>query len=85
MDSDTFAPEGGGKPLPPCPICNAPVERAKVQNTWPFCSPRCQQIDLGRWLGESYVISSDAVSQRELGTAQRLAALSRSGGSSNKP
>ncbi len=22
----------------------------------PFCSPRCQQIDLGRWLGERYSV-----------------------------
>jgi endogenous inhibitor of DNA gyrase (YacG/DUF329 family) len=21
---------------------------------FPFCSPRCQTIDLGRWLGEKY-------------------------------
>jgi endogenous inhibitor of DNA gyrase (YacG/DUF329 family) len=21
---------------------------------FPFCSPRCQTIDLGRWLGERY-------------------------------
>jgi endogenous inhibitor of DNA gyrase (YacG/DUF329 family) len=23
---------------------------------FPFCSARCRLIDLGRWLGESYVI-----------------------------
>ena len=23
----------------------------------PFCSPRCKDIDLGRWFGEDYVIS----------------------------
>lgn len=22
----------------------------------PFCSARCQQIDLGNWLGERYVV-----------------------------
>jgi endogenous inhibitor of DNA gyrase (YacG/DUF329 family) len=21
---------------------------------YPFCSPRCRKIDLGRWLGEKY-------------------------------
>jgi endogenous inhibitor of DNA gyrase (YacG/DUF329 family) len=25
---------------------------------WPFCSPRCKTIDLGRWLGESYRIAT---------------------------
>lgn len=37
---------------PPCPICGKPAEPA----TKPFCSPRCADIDLGRWLGERYVI-----------------------------
>jgi len=35
-----------------CPICAKPsVERHK-----PFCSARCAQRDLGRWLNESYTI-----------------------------
>lgn len=35
-----------------CPVCGAPtVERYK-----PFCSKRCADIDLGRWLKGSYVI-----------------------------
>lgn len=37
---------------PPCPICGKPATSA----TKPFCSPRCADIDLGRWLGERYVI-----------------------------
>ena len=35
-----------------CPECGKPAE-AKVS---PFCSTRCQQIDLGRWLKGDYVI-----------------------------
>jgi endogenous inhibitor of DNA gyrase (YacG/DUF329 family) len=35
-----------------CPACGKPVA-AKVA---PFCSARCQQIDLGRWLKGDYVI-----------------------------
>lgn len=27
---------------------------------FPFCSPRCRTIDLGRWLGESYTVPSPA-------------------------
>lgn len=38
--------------LPPCPICGKPAK----PETKPFCSPRCADIDLGRWLGERYVI-----------------------------
>ena len=37
-----------------CPICGAPVDPATP--TRPFCSPRCRQIDLGRWLGEQYAV-----------------------------
>ena len=33
-----------------CPICKQPA-RADHR---PFCSKRCAQIDLGRWLGEAY-------------------------------
>lgn len=36
-----------------CSMCGKPYEPALV-NTRPFCSVRCQQIDLGRWLDESY-------------------------------
>lgn len=25
---------------------------------WPFCSPRCKLIDLGRWLGGAYRLES---------------------------
>jgi endogenous inhibitor of DNA gyrase (YacG/DUF329 family) len=35
-----------------CPICNKPVDPGSP--SMPFCSPRCRQIDLGRWLGEEY-------------------------------
>jgi len=33
-----------------CPICGKPEQ----PSTRPFCSARCAQIDLGRWLSESY-------------------------------
>lgn len=35
-----------------CPLCGQPTERA----VRPFCSPRCKEIDLGRWLTGAYVI-----------------------------
>jgi endogenous inhibitor of DNA gyrase (YacG/DUF329 family) len=25
---------------------------------FPFCSPKCKMIDLGRWLGEDYRVAS---------------------------
>lgn len=38
---------------PSCPICG----KARVEAVRPFCSPRCREIDLGRWLSGSYVIA----------------------------
>lgn len=38
-----------------CPICTQPVTDQTPHR--PFCSPRCQDVDLGRWLGEEYRIS----------------------------
>lgn len=35
-----------------CPICGKPP----VPRYRPFCSRRCADIDLGRWLTGSYVI-----------------------------
>jgi uncharacterized protein len=35
-----------------CPICRAPSEAA----TRPFCSKRCADVDLLRWLRGGYVI-----------------------------
>jgi endogenous inhibitor of DNA gyrase (YacG/DUF329 family) len=38
-----------------CPICSAPSD-AKFR---PFCSKRCADLDLARWLGGRYAIPSD--------------------------
>lgn len=35
-----------------CPICRKPT----VADFRPFCSKRCADIDLGKWLGGSYAI-----------------------------
>ncbi|WP_294640084.1 DNA gyrase inhibitor YacG [uncultured Aureimonas sp.] len=35
-----------------CPECGRPSDRA----TFPFCSPRCKDVDLHRWLSGAYVI-----------------------------
>ena len=36
----------------PCPICRKPADPALT----PFCSTRCADIDLGRWLTDRYAI-----------------------------
>jgi endogenous inhibitor of DNA gyrase (YacG/DUF329 family) len=36
----------------PCPICGKPATEASK----PFCSERCRDVDLNRWLSDSYKI-----------------------------
>jgi endogenous inhibitor of DNA gyrase (YacG/DUF329 family) len=36
----------------PCPICGKPATAA----SHPFCSERCRDVDLNRWLSGSYAI-----------------------------
>jgi endogenous inhibitor of DNA gyrase (YacG/DUF329 family) len=44
-----------------CPICGRVLEGGSLQDwpQFPFCSPRCKTIDLGRWLKESYRIPAE--------------------------
>jgi uncharacterized protein len=39
-----------------CPICG----RRSSEANRPFCTPRCQEVDLGRWLGGVYRIPGPA-------------------------
>jgi endogenous inhibitor of DNA gyrase (YacG/DUF329 family) len=41
-------PKGAKK----CPICGKPT----VEASKPFCSERCRDVDLNRWLSNSYAI-----------------------------
>lgn len=43
------------KPKGKCPICGRPT----VVQHRPFCSPRCKDVDLGRWLTGGYVIQTN--------------------------
>jgi uncharacterized protein len=36
----------------PCPICGKP----SVASAQPFCSDRCRDVDLNRWLSGTYVV-----------------------------
>ncbi len=44
-----------------CPICGKP----RVEQFRPFCSRRCADIDLHRWLGGSYGIPATEQDDRE--------------------
>lgn len=47
----------------PCPICGKPA----VARFKPFCSSRCADIDLGRWLKGGYVIPGEPAEESETG------------------
>ena len=38
-----------------CPVCRRPA----TLDHRPFCSKRCADVDLSRWLGGNYVIPGD--------------------------
>jgi hypothetical protein len=52
---------GPGGPRKPakCPICGRPSEEAYR----PFCSRRCADVDLARWLRGAYAIPDEAESE----------------------
>jgi len=59
-----------------CPICGEATEAAYR----PFCSARCRDVDLGRWLGGGYAIAGgqlDADEDGEDAAAPGMAAESR--------
>jgi len=41
--------------LKSCLVCGKPA----AEKFRPFCSPRCANIDLGKWLGEKYRVETD--------------------------
>lgn len=49
------AAKTGKKKPGKCPICAKPA----TENYKPFCSKRCADADLGKWLGEGYRIPTD--------------------------
>ncbi len=48
---------------PPCPQCGKPA----LHETRPFCSRRCADIDLGRWLKGVYRVPSEETPDPEAG------------------
>jgi endogenous inhibitor of DNA gyrase (YacG/DUF329 family) len=49
MQADAKAKSGKARR---CPICGKPA----VEASQPFCSERCRDVDLNRWLSNSYAI-----------------------------
>jgi hypothetical protein len=59
---DESSPSIGGAapPTRPCPVCGRIASAGAVR---PFCSARCRQVDLGRWLSGQYVIPAGSEGQ----------------------
>ena len=45
-----------------CPTCGKPVEW-KDNPARPFCSERCQLVDLGKWVEGEYRVPGEALPQ----------------------
>jgi endogenous inhibitor of DNA gyrase (YacG/DUF329 family) len=52
MNDEQDTPSSGAEP--PCVICAKP-QAARYR---PFCSKRCAEVDLGRWLTGSYRVET---------------------------
>ena len=72
------------RPRRACPICGKPSQ----QKFHPFCSARCADIDLGRWVSGAYVIAggqTDADEDGDEGFAQEAGQLDRGRGPDEEP
>ncbi len=67
------APKKAVSKPPKCPVCKA----ATVEQYRPFCSKRCCDIDLGRWLTGSYAIAGGNADADEDGDPATAPAPSR--------
>ncbi|MCG8418001.1 MAG: DNA gyrase inhibitor YacG [Proteobacteria bacterium] len=46
-----------------CIICGEPCRGHEENELYPFCSRRCQLIDLGRWLDGDYRIPGNSIDE----------------------
>ncbi len=54
VDIEKSAPSNKGTTVnSPCPIC----DKRSQEKYHPFCSKRCADLDLGRWLSGGYAIA----------------------------
>jgi len=45
--------------MPRCPTCRAEVKPRAENASYPFCSPRCRAVDLGRWFTGAYRVPGE--------------------------
>ena len=55
-----------------CPVCQREMRGASLADwpQYPFCSPRCRLIDLGRWLGETYRLPANEQEEEDSAAEQ---------------
>jgi endogenous inhibitor of DNA gyrase (YacG/DUF329 family) len=51
-----------------CPICKLPLNG--VSQHKPFCSSRCQMLDLHQWLTGSYAVPDEPLAQCAVNTLE---------------
>jgi endogenous inhibitor of DNA gyrase (YacG/DUF329 family) len=61
MPAEVKPPPGGAPKLGRCPTCGKPAS----EKTRPFCSPRCRDVDLHRWLSGRYVVPGSENDEEE--------------------
>ena len=49
-----------------CPSCRRETTRDGNNKFFPFCSSRCQLVDLSKWLDEKYRIPGEPVDPDEI-------------------
>lgn len=60
----TKSPRNTDRRMRPCPICS----KLSTPEYYPFCSERCANVDLNRWLSEGYsipVVETDDLEEPE--------------------
>jgi uncharacterized protein len=67
---------GGAQQAPikaTCPTCRGVAYKSKdiTSRLFPFCSERCQLIDLGRWISEDYKIPGEPAGDLPIDGEQR--------------
>jgi endogenous inhibitor of DNA gyrase (YacG/DUF329 family) len=48
-----------------CPICKKIIDNSPANRYRPFCSERCQMVDLGLWAGGEYRLAGKPADDRE--------------------
>jgi endogenous inhibitor of DNA gyrase (YacG/DUF329 family) len=52
-----------------CPTCKREALPRAQNPAFPFCSLRCREVDLGKWLGEEYRLVDSSPEAEEDGQA----------------